>query len=270
MTLRNFYLFLTIILILFLNKVTSEEDTQELFEPKHQQRSPDTYDLTVPKKGTAQELGTYRYAVPIQLQNIDKRAKNGYGFPDSNNQVFALVKPATSNKMYFANGYLTGFVPYKPKNMWIPLKYLQIKLKYQFDKIDSNNDTELWQTSKESYLKLHGDCEDHAILLADWLIGLGYDARVVTGKVKQRGSAPEGHAWVVLFYDGKEYLLEGTNKSKWNSVPLAKTQNNYFPKYMFNRTNFWVNTGKTFTTKYSGSHWKKMEGLSQITHTIKT
>lgn len=257
MTLKTFYPFLTILVILFLNKIISKSENQEVHEAQYEQRSPDTYDLTLPKNGKVQELTTKMYSNLIPLEFINGDSKYGYGIPDPYNQAFALAKPSTSNKMYFVNGYLTGFVPFEPQNMWLPLNYLQTRLKYQYDEVDSKSREEVWQTSKESYIKLHGDCEDHAILLADWFIGLGYDARVVTGMVKQRGDAPEGHAWVVLFYDGKEYLLEATKKSKWNRIPLAKTQNNYFPKYMFNRTDFWVNTGKVFTTKYSGSKWKK-------------
>ena len=66
---------------------------------------------------------------------------------------------------------------------------------------------EIWQNSRQAYLHTRGDCEDHAIILADWLIALGHDARVVLGN--HRGG---GHAWVVLFQDGREMILEATSK----------------------------------------------------------
>lgn len=211
------------------------------------------YDLEVPKSGETQDQSTNKR---VNIHNY-KIAKYGYSVSNQQNQIYAYAKPATTEKLYFVNGYLNGFVPYKVENMWVILQYLQTRLKYQLDEAGYNKRKEVWQTAKESYIKLRGDCEDHAILLADWLIGLGYDARVVTGKVKFRGQKPGGHAWVVLFFEGKEYLLEATKKSKWNKIPLASTITNYFPKVMFNRTELWVNTGTTITTKYSDKKWKK-------------
>ena len=120
-----------------------------------------------------------------------------------------------------------------------------------------NNRKDVWQTSKESFVNLRGDCEDHAIVLADWLIGLGYDARVVVGEVQFKGQARGGHAWVVLFEDNKEYLLEATRKAKWNLLPRASSLPYYFPAEMFNRKNFWYNKGSKITMKYAGESWEK-------------
>lgn len=82
---------------------------------------------------------------------------------------------------------------------------------------------------------------------------MGLDARVVLGEVKGHG-----HAWVVLLIDGKEYLLEATDKKKrrsLNNFQLARMVRGYNPKYQFNRDQFWFNAGKAFTTQYSGNHW---------------
>ena len=215
------------------------------------------YDLEVPKSGEAVDLLIKHYAKIKQISPFTESAKYGYVIANRNQQIFAYAKPATSNEMYFVNGYLNGFVPYKVDNMWVILQYLQTRLKYQLDEVGYKDRKEVWQTAKESYVKLRGDCEDHAILLADWLIGLGYDARVVLGSVSSKGKNPVGHAWVVLLNDGNEYLLEATKKSKWNTLPLARTQANYFPKYMFNRTDFWVNEGTTLTIQYADAKWKK-------------
>jgi hypothetical protein len=109
----------------------------------------------------------------------------------------------------------------------------------------------------ESFINLRGYCEDHAITLADWLIGQGYDARVAIGTVKFRAQPVGGHAWVVLFKDNKEYILEATRKQKWNLLPLASTLANYFPTQMFNREDIWTNKSSDKTTKYSGKMWLK-------------
>lgn len=246
------YLIFVIVLITFSFYDTVSRVTKE---PVKQVKS--SLDLKVPKSGQVKSIYNNRYTKLIPLSRTEKDKIYGYTISDRNKHIFAGVKPSTANKMYFVNGYLNGFVPFEPENMWVTLNYLRNRLKYQLDEIGYNKRLEVWQTSLESYIKLRGDCEDHAILLADWLIGLGYDVKVVAGTVKVRGAKPQGHAWVVLFKDGKEYLLEATRKSKWNKIPLASTLPNYFPKYMFNRKDFWINTGSKLTTKYSGSKWKK-------------
>ena len=74
--------------------------------------------------------------------------------------------------------------------------------RYQYDHITYPGRSEVWQSSQQAFYSAVGDCEDHAILLADWLIGLGYDARVAVGDYDGAG-----HAWVVLFAEGQEFLL---------------------------------------------------------------
>jgi hypothetical protein len=99
-----------------------------------------------------------------------------------------------------------------------------------------------------------GDCEDHAMVLADWLISMEIDARVVLGFYKE-----EGHAWVVFFLNGKAYLLEATSKRKIRNagaIPAAALMADYHPTCQFNRDKFWVNTGSRFITRYSGPPWK--------------
>ena len=93
--------------------------------------------------------------------------------------------------------------------------------------------------------------------MADWLIGQGYTARVVVGMVKFSGQKESGHAWVILFDNGKEYILEATQKQKWSQLPLAKTLPMYHPMYMFDRKYFWHNHGSRYTVSYSSKKWIK-------------
>lgn len=263
---QKIYNFLIVFaLVFFLTHISKEKKSlqgpvvkiKKEYKTFPKQHSFSTYDLKIPKEGEAEDIYIQKYIKTDQFAKLNPKRRYGYGILDRrHNQLFAYIKPSTQDTMFFVNGYLNGFVPYNVQNIWGPLKYIQTRLKYQTDKVGYNNRKEVWQTAKESYIKLRGDCEDHAILLADWLIGLGYDARVVVGKVKFSGRL-EGHAWVILFKDGQEYLLEATKKSKWNALPLAKTLPYYFPKFMFNRKDFWVNTGSVVTTKYLDSKWKK-------------
>jgi len=168
--------------------------------------------------------------------------------------AFAYAAKGVDKNYYFANSYLIGFQPYETDKVWQPLVTLALKKTYQFDHEQYGQKwQDIWQNSHQAYLYSHGDCEDHAILLADWLIEMGYDARVALGRVPSGG-----HAWVILFHDGKEYLLEATDKRRPRSLgdfKLAKYAPEYQPEFQFNRTQFWTNTGSKLTTLYSGSNW---------------
>jgi hypothetical protein len=92
-------------------------------------------------------------------------------------------------------------------------------------------------------------------MLADWLSTLGHDARVALGKHEN-----EGHAWVILFSEGRQLILEATQKNGVQQIiyyPLASTLPEYHPMYMFNRNYFWTNTGSMYTTQYQSSAWIK-------------
>ena len=154
---------------------------------------------------------------------------------------------------HFVNAYLEGFQPFRTEQLWVPLYTIAHKLEYQRDHVQYPGSNEIWQSSRQAFYNTRGDCEDHALVLADWLISMGYDARVVLGDFNG-----EGHAWVVVFHEGREFLLEATSKRKkmdWNLYPLASLQTDYQPEYMFNRRFFWTNQGSAYTTSYSGGQW---------------
>jgi predicted transglutaminase-like cysteine proteinase len=154
---------------------------------------------------------------------------------------------------HFVNHYLIGYAPFKAEQLWIPHYTITMRLKYQLDAEQYGGLREVWQNSREAFFNTRGDCEDHALVLADWLIEMGTDARVVLGTYKN-----EGHAWVVVFKGSEVFLLESTSKQKrkkWRHYPLAQLEPNYHPKSMFNRNYFWVNTGSIYTTNYSGKNW---------------
>jgi hypothetical protein len=154
---------------------------------------------------------------------------------------------------HLANYYLEGFAPFETDKLWVPLYTLGTKKTYQLDHIQYAGRKEVWQTSSQAFKFTRGDCEDHAIALADWLISMKEDARVVIGKYKK-----EGHAWVVLFKDDKEYILEATKKRGLKQpYRLARYETHYKPQSMFNREHFWLNTGSMNTTRYESAKWIK-------------
>ena len=178
-----------------------------------------------------------------------------YVWSDQNQLELTGSASGVDKKTYFANSFLVGFKPFDTSNIWQPLATLALRKAYTLDhKLYGPNMIEIWQNSRQAYAYSRGDCEDHAIILTDWLIALGYNARVVLGKYKNGG-----HAWVVLFFDGQEYILESTNKRRPRSIndfQLAKLATDYRPLYQFDRTRFWVNTGSQYTSRYRDKKWQ--------------
>lgn len=152
--------------------------------------------------------------------------------------------------------FLQSYVPFATDNIWLPLLVLANRKGYAFDHdlYRLGSDGDIWQTSREAFSLPRGDCEDHAILLADWLIGLGENARVAVGTM-----SGGGHAWVVLFRGGREYVLEATQKrgvAGLKNWPLARTKPEYQPRFQFDREHFWVNTRNTATVRYNDARWE--------------
>jgi len=162
-------------------------------------------------------------------------------------------------KHHFVNSYLVGIHPFTVENKWLPLYTIAQMKTYQLDSEQYKAD-DLWQNSAQAFMLPRGDCEDHAIILADWLISEGIDAKVVVGMYKTGG-----HAWVVATMNNQEYLLEPTAKrirKSWNHFPLASLATDYHPSFMFNRKYFWVNTNKTVS--YKASDWLKTSNFTSI------
>ncbi len=178
------------------------------------------------------------YSYSWRWDGIDKAAETSF---------------AVDRQHYFVNSFLVGFAPFKTDHSWVPLLTLAHRKTYQYDEVTYPGLKDVWQNSKDAFIQMRGDCEDHALSLADWLIEMGIDARVVLGKYKE-----QGHAWVVAILDGNEYLLEATSKRKqnrWSAYPLARYETDYQPHAQFNREFYWVNETGVRTTRYTGNHW---------------
>ena len=214
--------------------------------------SQSSYNFQHPKKGYVKNL-IDKKIVDIPFNTIH----HVNAHLTSKGYAYIYTAPSLEQKRYAVNAYLNGYVPYNIESVWQALKELRTRFKYRLDVLNQDKNMESWQTSKQSFNKLHGDCEDHAIALCDWLIGLGYDARVVIGEVQFKGQKRGGHAWVVLFEENRVYLLEATQKEKWNLLPIASTLPFYYPVTMFNRTDFWVNTKTSNTMDYKSEVWIK-------------
>lgn len=155
---------------------------------------------------------------------------------------------------YFVNGFLVGFRPFAADHPTVPRAVLARRKTYQRDRVQYDGRGDVWQTSREAWIAPRGDCEDHALILADWLIEMGLDTRVAVGT--HDGG---GHAWVVVIGDdGGQYLLEATDKrSRHRALPRAGLASGYRPSLQFDREHFWVNTGSRGTRDYAGDHWQR-------------
>ena len=178
-----------------------------------------------------------------------------FSFRDSKSRIFTYAATGVNRNHYLANSFLLGFVPFETNKVWVPLATLSQRKHYLIDhRLYGTHMQDIWQNSKQAFAYSRGDCEDHAILLADWLISMGLDAKVALGEIPSGG-----HAWVVLNYQGTDYVLEATSKQKINSINdfiLAARATDYRPKILFNRESLWVNTGTHYTTRYRGEHWQ--------------
>jgi len=200
---------------------------------------------SAPRKGRVIPVSGYgRYLLNPHFGTVQDKfgGQSQSGAPSYDAAKINWLAEGTDGQKHPSNAFFSKFVPFQTTKQWLPLLAVNMRVRYMRDDlIDVSND--VWQTSVETYIDKWGDCEDHAILLADWLIGLGHDARVVAGTFKG-----EGHAWVVLHQNGAEYLLETTNKGSRKRYPLVSLNPEYVPAFMFNRDHFWVrvteNTGR--------------------------
>ncbi len=116
-----------------------------------------------------------------------------------------------------------------------------------FQRISGQRDA--WQFSDETDRYRSGDCEDTAILLADWLISRGFDARVALGRTRQL----EGHAWCVVRHEGEQYILETTEAEPdlGNPPTVERVGQLYMPEFAFDREGiFFRNEGH-----WNGDYW---------------
>lgn len=255
------FIFAIAFLSLFLGEPDNEADRQIL---ERADRADEQLDLNVLQ--SHEQNGTvfssdraWRFTTGQLQRNIARIPEESqhrfYTWSGNGHREITGSASGINQHSYFANSFLVGFKPFDTNSIWEPLATLALRKSYVLDhKLYGPRFSEIWQNSRQAYGYSRGDCEDHAIILADWLIAMGHQARVVLGNYNGGG-----HAWVVLIKEGKEYILESTSKRRPRSIndfKLARLATQYRPKYQFDRINFWVNTGSTHTTKYSDGKWQ--------------
>ena len=131
--------------------------------------------------------------------------------------------------------------------------------KYTRDPGRKKQQTDRWQLAVETQNLGTGDCEDSAILLTDWLLARGIEAKVALGKYGDIG----GHAWCVARVDDREYLLESTMEGNpdIDRPPLvSRVGSRYVPEVMFDRWHIYV---RAFPQKpWDGDYWSEKNWIA--------
>ena len=168
-------------------------------------------------------------------------------------QHYDILAVNTKSRFQRANEYFSHLSPpaafpddmspfEQMKTIWKSvLDHCEYRNDYDVDAVGLAKDS--WQTSAETLQRRSGDCEDSSILLADWLISRGIEARVVIGET----DALQGHAWCIARVDDEVYLLETTVKrdETEDEPPLAvDLTDRYRPEYLFDRDRLYFFTGE--------------------------
>lgn len=128
------------------------------------------------------------------------------------------------------------------------------RCRYAKDLSGLKGEKDTWQRPSETFDFRNGDCEDTALLLTDWLLSRGFNARVAIGETVGIG----GHAWTVVELEGRQYCLETTIGKVPKAAPETITvADRYRPQFLFDRRNIYFFDSKlTDVTEYfSSDHW---------------
>ena len=122
------------------------------------------------------------------------------------------------------------------------------RCRYSKDLSGSAETKDTWQTPPDTYSLRNGDCEDTSLLLTDWLIARGFNARVVIGNAPGIGE----HAWCVTELDGKQFLLETTLEETPEYPPETQSEAaHYRPRFSFDRQNiYFIKASTDMTSDY--------------------
>lgn len=170
--------------------------------------------------------------------------------------IVDILQPDSSGRLHRPTWYLRLDEP--PLDASAAELWLWVRTQVRYVKDGSSHRVpEAWQLARETYRWRTGDCEDSAILLADWLRARGYEAYVAAGRV---GTAP--HAWVVLIHGGETYLLETTGAigPGRRIPPLAGLLTDYNPTgFVFDEKSIRVRRDEGWTADYrSAERWKEL------------
>jgi predicted transglutaminase-like cysteine proteinase len=172
-------------------------------------------------------------------------------------RTYAMIASGSDGQYRYVNEFLEGYEPPamypegQPRLSELMIIWRTVSAGCQYVRDTGTDDHDAWQTARETQALGRGDCEDSAILLADWLLARGFEARVALGRYAERG----GHAWVVVRLEGEEYLLEATEGSTGaRKAPLlSEVGARYVPEFLFDREAFYTRVQPL--ARWNGDFW---------------
>ncbi len=178
-------------------------------------------------------------------------------------RVYSMVASGSDGRYRYVNEFLEGYAPpamfpkEQPRVAELLTIWRAVSAGCVYTQDTGTDDNDAWQTARETQALGRGDCEDSAILLADWLIARGFEARVALGRFAERG----GHAWVVVRLEGEEYLLESTEGTTGaRKAPLlSEVGSRYVPEILFDRNAFY--TRQQPMAPWNGDFWSEKTWL---------
>lgn len=183
--------------------------------------------------------------------------------------TYELLAFKVGGEVCRANELLTGWAPAarippprsRVHEMILVWQAVLDRVRYAKDLEGLRGSLDSWQLAEQTWNNKNGDCEDSSILLADWLIERGFDARVVIGTT----DTLEGHAWCVVNLEGTTYLLETTDANPdMRNLPYAATlAPHYRPRFQFNRRSVFFRRDESTAPRYwSTRSWLQIDAGS--------
>lgn len=177
--------------------------------------------------------------------------------------TYAMIASGSDGTFRYVNEYLTGYAPRAhyarsaTRLSELMSIWHAVSTGCRYTQDTGTDDNDAWQTARETQVLGQGDCEDTAILLADWLLVRGFEARVALGRYAERG----GHAWVVVRLEGQTYLLESTEGASSRKKPplLRDVGSRYIPETLFDREALY--TRQHPLAPWNGDFWGEMTWL---------
>ena len=176
------------------------------------------------------------------------------------NHVYAMLAADSNGRFRYVTDFLMGYKPpfeHPPgqsklaelMDIW---RTATTKCRYVAD--DGSEDDDAWQTAEETQVLRQGDCEDSAILIADWLLARGFQARIAIGQYDAKRTA---HAWVFVRVDGNDYVLETTEFPFNLPRPplLSEVSSRYVTELSFDREAVYI--PKREEARMSGDLWSE-------------
>jgi predicted transglutaminase-like cysteine proteinase len=212
------------------------------------------FDLALLNDGVTEFYNTCKHCDKPHLGNVQKvNLALAVNCPECR-KPYDLLAADMMGKYHRANSFLEGMTPPPGISSNATNRYEEMmaiwsaaakRCRYTVDLGGSSGEKDNWQRPSETYTFQNGDCEDSSLMLADWLLSRGFEARVAVGHALGQG----GHAWVVVRLDGHQYLLESTlNDAPQNPPEPELVRDQYQPHYLFDHNSLYFPQGLSSTT----------------------